>query len=767
MRLKPKLLPCLMVISIVGLSACNNDKSSNNQQHSPAPTTKTITVSPSLGKISKGRVLLKNLAGQAITEVKDISANGTATFTVDANKLLGPIIAEVLPALDGKLIYADEAITDKLVTLSGNANTAVLRAATTITRNNTNIGVTALTEAALNYAQSLSAQLTKANIDTANQKIADQLKLTKFNITDAPAIVGLNDFSPLINQNITETQRAYAAYLATLAKEAKRLNATSTQPAYDILQAFSKDFSDGVFDGKQNTTPLTTYNNSFITAWAKWVETFYASIFNLKNASDLSAWLAAFNAQTPNIPPINPNPTTCTTGVTTKFTTTVSTSPYSNGQTVCFVASTTSLGFNNKTLTNPVRNTAVQLPFSAYIFTDGNYKYEVAFNNTTLHEINLLDGSTFIGQFEPTTTTPVTETCASKKLPVATLSSITAYDGDYKDQGATVFSLKIATASAVVKGTQTATIKEVCGPNPQSNGINHVVITDKGSVTLFKTNTGTYSAEGFEFTDKTKVFYGEKSSSTSTLCESNGADDKLGFKNAPNDFCTFSKASSVAITSPDVYTFFNADKKENVKVTVEGTSVKSVQIENNSYAWACGVGSLPACTGVVFSTANANFNQIAFQNTVLKVINGATQDLTIKNGLLIHQQSTTPTITFNTAACPRQVTATTWYQCGAGITADFTSPELKVATLTGLGTSCKISKTNDTLTFTANGASYSAKLDGELTDDYSTSPTGGFDQQLTAAKNGTIRIDAKWKNGVITGATYYDQITSTLIACRT
>ncbi|RYZ95018.1 MAG: hypothetical protein EOO68_19235, partial [Moraxellaceae bacterium] len=188
MTIKLKALALCMAISTLALTACNDDDSRVNPASSVA--TKTITVTPSLGKITKGRVVLKNLAGQSITDIKDITDNGTATFIVDTSKLNDPIIAEVLPAMDGKLEYADEAVTVNLVSISAAANSPLLRAATTITATNTNIGVTALTEAALNYAQSLSAQLTKSNIDTANQKIKDQLKLTKFNITDAPAVIG-------------------------------------------------------------------------------------------------------------------------------------------------------------------------------------------------------------------------------------------------------------------------------------------------------------------------------------------------------------------------------------------------------------------------------------------------------------------------------------------------------------------------------------------------------------------------------------------------
>lgn len=224
-----------------------------------------------------------------------------------------------------------------------------------------------------------------------------------------------------------------------------------------------------------------------------------------------------------------------------------------------------------------------------------------------------------------------TRSCASQKLPATTLSSITDYSGVYKNKGTTVFNLDTATAQIIASGN-TAMVTEVCGPNVQNNGTNHVLVTDKGYVTLFKDNNGKYSAETSDFGG----FYGEKAAANSTPCESNGADDKLGFKNAPQDFCSFSKASSVAITSPDIYTFFNADKKQNIKVTVENKLVKTVQLEDNTYSWACGVGTLGACTGVTFDQRNASFVQFPFNNVVLTPVYGTQQPLTIKNGLLIH-----------------------------------------------------------------------------------------------------------------------------------
>lgn len=661
MHFSPKLLACLVAGSMLSLTACNDNNNASNTPAKPVePTTREVTVSPSLGQVLKGRVVLKNaLTKQNIVAIKNIGSNGKVTFSVDISKLSQPIIAEVLPTADGKFEYADEAIPGKAVSLdiaSADINKAILRAAASVSSTaNSHIGVTALTEAALQQAEKAASGLTAASIDIANKAVKSQLKLN-FDITQPPVVVGLGEFGKLVDQNTNATQRAYAAYLATLAKEAKRLNSASKQPAYDILKAFAADFSDGTFDAKQGTAALAYYNSSFIQAWANWVSNFYSQFLNFKTLNDFNGWYSNFNAETPTTTPAVPIRTV--DGVAE-----YACSDESKLKTTSSSLGNLDIDFVNQSSSalniDWINNSGTLTRYSTGLATGQTYTITPTYV-THPWKITTTAGACR-GIFVATTAdnkvltikndevviskkTASVETCASKGLPATTLSSITAYAGDYKDSGATVFNLNTATATATVKGTQTGSIKEVCGPNNQSNGTNHVLITDKGNVTLFKTTAGVYSAEGFEFNDKTKVFYGEKAATTPTLCESAGADDKLGFKNAPSDFCSFSKASSVAITSPDIYTFFNADKKQNVKVTVEGSSVKSVAIEDNKYAWACGIGSLAACNGITFKN-NTSSKEFIFSNTVLSTVFGTTQALTIKNGSLIYQAGTPPTPT--------------------------------------------------------------------------------------------------------------------------
>ena len=105
---------------------------------------------------------------------------------------------------------------------------------------------------------------------------------------------------------------------------------------------------------------------------------------------------AAVANTTPNVAP----PVACSAaGKTLTFDTSKTGLLYAKGDMVCFDASSTALSFNAKTLSNPIKNTVVALPFSAYTFSDGALKYEVVFNGSTLREINLSDTSGFVGQF--------------------------------------------------------------------------------------------------------------------------------------------------------------------------------------------------------------------------------------------------------------------------------------------------------------------------------------------------------------------------------
>lgn len=887
--LKRHSLSLAIMFSSLSLVACNSNDDDNASLPSKAVTTTTITVTPSLGKILNGRVALKNAKTGAVlapTQTLTPSSNGVAKFTVPVAKLADPILAEVLPTTEGKVEYFDEALEkNKTITVpTADIAKPILRAAASVTAN-ANIGVTALTEAAVQQAAKQASGLIAQNINNANVAVKNALNL-KFDITQAPIVVGYGEFDKLVNAALDTQRRAYATYLATLAKEAQRIDSASATPAYHMARAFADDFShDGVFNAVGSKALEINYNNAFLTDWFKWVENFYTSFAGLGNLVAFNRWYYGFNitdknsvttypdavpirtvdgveeyacsgegrikssqgasiymdfvnqrGSNMNIYWLNTNgsrvtyktnllnnqthnqqtfvthpwlvtdntgtcvaiyrpvtatkktitfkadgvmigseiiaqPTACTTGVETTFATSVGNAPYTNGQKVCFSATTSSLGFDNKTLTSPVKNTVVQDPYSAYSFKDGSYSYEVVFNNNALYEINL-SSTSFLGQFTPLVSMPVVETCVSKNLAVAPLSSIADYNGDYKENGTVVFNLNTATAKATVKGTD-SNISEVCGPTNLSNGTNHVLITDKGNVTLFKTTAGVYSAEGQEFADKTKVFYGEKASVVTNDCTSQGADDKLGFTNAPSDFCGFTKATSTAISNPDIYTFFNSDKKENVKVTLANNAVTSVSIENDKYSFACGVG-FTACSGVTLNTANTNTIEFVFNNTALSVANGASQGITVKNGSLIHQKSTggsgSSSLAFNSAKCTQAssqtafgMTAIAYNLCASDAVGDFslTAQDNNTFSPTHDGIPCTITKVGSAVTLTKGAKSLTVQFNGDSTD-VMTLRTGALtdaqvENDITARTavgdpaGQTVRIEIR-KNGTVASA---------------
>lgn len=76
--------------------------------------------------------------------------------------------------------------------------------------------------------------------------------------------------------------------------------------------------------------------------------------------------------------------------------------PFTNGATKVFDASPTQLRFDSTTLTNPTAIAGVNPPLTGYRFVDSvtGFTWEVFFNNGALHEINVMRGTTFAGQWQ-------------------------------------------------------------------------------------------------------------------------------------------------------------------------------------------------------------------------------------------------------------------------------------------------------------------------------------------------------------------------------
>ncbi len=136
----------------------------------------------------------------------------------------------------------------------------------------------------------------------------------------------------------------------------------------------------------------------------------YADLLNSATGNDFAAFAGQYQTQLADaFAARNSNgggggSATCTgSQVALTYAQSLAGGPHSDGEQVCFDVSTTALGFSGKTLSNPVQNGAVQQPYSAYAFSDTAAKYEVVFNASALHEINVMsaDGNSFYGQFAP------------------------------------------------------------------------------------------------------------------------------------------------------------------------------------------------------------------------------------------------------------------------------------------------------------------------------------------------------------------------------
>lgn len=124
-------------------------------------------------------------------------------------------------------------------------------------------------------------------------------------------------------------------------------------------------------------------------------------------------------------------------------------------------------------------------------------------------------------------------------------------------------------------------------------------------------------------------------------------DDKLVFTNGPTDFCGFSKNAS-ANTIENYYQFTSTAGSNGVtyvkfNMNEDGTTIHDIVIENDNYAFGCGIGTQPACLGATFSSGS-NYKQFSLDTTPLGVIFGASEGIRA-TGLLIHSTSSSGTIT--------------------------------------------------------------------------------------------------------------------------
>jgi hypothetical protein len=128
---KNKAKSALTALSVAMLLVACNGNDHDNPQPSSNVTLKTLTISPSLGKVLKAKVVLKNAANNVAIGEQNTGSTGKVTFTIPS--AVSTVIAEVQGGNGAQ--YFDEA-TGQMVDLPTGA---VLRAATTVVANNSEL----------------------------------------------------------------------------------------------------------------------------------------------------------------------------------------------------------------------------------------------------------------------------------------------------------------------------------------------------------------------------------------------------------------------------------------------------------------------------------------------------------------------------------------------------------------------------------------------------------------------------------------------------
>ncbi len=236
----------IAVLNAAILVVCNSNDDDDTSS-TAASTTTHLTITPSLGKILKAKVIAKNaITGAVLGQGTTDAVTGIAKFT--AEKTTSPVIIEV-QGTDGAqgATYYDESTKTDIPLLS----TKKIRAVAPSLGDNPNFGVTVLTDLA--YQAAVKAAGTEAKINTAdivnqaNSQIKTLLakELGTNSLLTPPTIIGKDT---IIKNVITAKNAAndYALKLAGLAKLGR-----GESPVLDVLQKLSDDISDGNLDGNK------------------------------------------------------------------------------------------------------------------------------------------------------------------------------------------------------------------------------------------------------------------------------------------------------------------------------------------------------------------------------------------------------------------------------------------------------------------------------------------------------------------------------------
>lgn len=623
--------PLTLLAACMLLSGCNDSSSDNNNSSpTPTPSTRSITVTPSLGQINNADVILKQLSTGATLGTLNTGTSGTVTFSnIAANS--GALAIEVKPTSTST--YFDEA------TAQNAALTQSLHALAELS-GNANVGVTAWTEAAYRRALALAgnAKPSSAQIQQATTEMSNQAGL---NILTAPTLV---DSAADLNALKGSLADAYALALAALAEQASlKLGSSETAPALKTALDLAADAVDGKIDGKSlagaNITNLSYNADSFVADFISQINSLISSLNLPTGANGIGSFVQ------PTAPTVTPPPTstglTLTGSETGTFSPATSSTKLEGGETVYRFATA-----------NNAANIAVYVKANGSVrlanFIDSNSAYEcfeatcrgisiangkVMFNNVTLDNGLKISGSLTAAILTPVP--PVTPT-----LPVS-IDGLLSVNGANQAISAGSYS-EINGGAFIIKQLQLTTavgqfIFNMNGTDPLSA---NVVLADASlppaeRIYSCSTNCGALTvSDGFAAINTNGVVLNTSTSNTLTLANSISVARTTGTlstdsatlgnftpvtssisQKAENFELLFSTLGTAAQSGISLVTvLFNPSTRAVVEVSVVGGIGGSVY---KCFANGTGIG-IPACSGF---TVAANNRTVTFNNA--KVAGGA------------------------------------------------------------------------------------------------------------------------------------------------
>lgn len=250
-----RLSPIALAVSgAILLSACGGGGGGSSSSGTAAPTSTSITVTPSLGKFSTAcNVEIRKSTGELLGSAP-VASNGTAVVSIPAD-YSGVIIAQIKGA--SGCTYFDEAAGETPFG-AGQQLSAVVDGV------RSNLGVNALTNLAaarLLDGNKLAADKTSDQIKTENATV--QLMFQVGDMFAAPTLIGKS------TDTIDNTEAGkLAAKLAALAEIASTLSKNVATLAAEL----AADLKDGTLDGIENTqlqAGLTAAVNKFADSTSK------------------------------------------------------------------------------------------------------------------------------------------------------------------------------------------------------------------------------------------------------------------------------------------------------------------------------------------------------------------------------------------------------------------------------------------------------------------------------------------------------------------